>query len=297
MVEYCNVDKREITGYILEPSIILLEYQTNEAIHMISSRKSAVVTGASSGIGAVYADRLAARGYDLILVARRADRLDALATKISAAHGVKVSSIVADLMEDVELARVEKVLATDPDVRILVNNAGLARLKPVAQSSAEETRSQIALNITALTRLTQAALPAFVSRNGGAIINIASVLAVHSWAASSVYSGTKAFVLQYTRGLQQELAETGVKVQLVLPASTATEIWDESGIALSALEKESVMTTENLVDAALAGFDQGESITWPSVADASLWDRYDAARAALFAATQVGRPAPRYAIG
>jgi short-subunit dehydrogenase len=264
---------------------------------MNNARKVAVVTGASSGIGAVYAERLAARGYDLVLVARRADRLEALAAKVSAAHGVKVDSIVADLTKDADLARVEKVLATDAAVRVLVNNAGLARLRPVAQSSAEDTASQIALNITALTRLTAAAVPAFVSRNEGVIINIASVLAVHSWSASSVYSGTKAFVLQYTRGLQQELAETGVKVQLVLPASTATEIWDESGIPLSALEKASVMTTENLVDAALAGLDQGEAVTWPSVADAKLWDTYDAARAALFAATQVGKPAPRYRIG
>ncbi len=264
---------------------------------MTSSRKVAVVTGASSGIGAVYADRLAARGYDLILVARRADRLEALAAKISSAHGVKVNAIVADLTKDADLAKVEKVLATDPAVHILINNAGLARLRPVTQSSAEDTGSQIALNISALTRLTQAAAPAFVARNEGVIINIASVLAVHSMPVSAVYSGTKAFVLQYTRGLQQELAETGVKVQLVLPASTATEIWDESGIPLSALQKESVMTTENMVDAALAGLDQGETITWPSVADAGLWDRYDAARAELFAATQVGKAAPRYHIG
>lgn len=179
---------------------------------------------------------------------------------------------------------------------MLINNAGLARLRPVAQSSAEDTSSQIALNITALTRLTQAALPAFVARNEGAIVNIASVLAIHSMPVSSAYSGTKAFVLQYTRGLQQEPADTRVKVQLVLPASTATEIWDESGIPLSALEKESVMTTENRVDAALTGFDQGEAVTWPSVDDASPWDEYDAARSALFAATQVGKPAARCGI-
>jgi short-subunit dehydrogenase len=264
---------------------------------MASPRKVAVVTGASSGIGAVYADRLAARGYDLVLVARRADRLEALSAKISTAHGVKVDSIVADLTKDADLARVEKVLATDPAVRVLINNAGLARLRSIAEASPEDTSSQIALNITALTRLTQAAVPAFVSRKEGVIVNIASVLSIHSMPVSSVYSGTKAFVLQYTRGLQQELAETGVKVQLVLPASTATEIWDESGIPLSALRKESVMTTENMVDAALAGFDQGETITWPSVADASLWDNYDVARSALFAATQVGTPAPRYNIG
>jgi short-subunit dehydrogenase len=264
---------------------------------MTSSRKVAVVTGASSGIGAVYADRLAARGYDLVLVARRADRLEALSAKVTAAHGVKVHSIVADLTNEADLARVENILATDPAVRVLINNAGLARLKPIAQSSAEDTRSQIALNITAVARLAQAAVPAFVSRKEGVIVNIASVLAIHSIPVSSVYSGTKAFVLQYTRGLQQELAETGVKVQLVLPASTATEIWDESGIPLSALQKEAVMTTENLVDAALAGLDQGETITWPSVADASLWDAYDTARSTLFAATQTGKPAPRYNIG
>jgi short-subunit dehydrogenase len=228
---------------------------------------------------------------------RRVDRLEALAAKISSTHGVTAAIIPADLTQDADLTHVEKVLSTNPDVQVLVNNAGLARLRSVAQSSAQGTSSQIALNIIALTRLTQAVVPAFVSRKQGAIVNIASVLTIHSMAVSAVYSGTKGFVLQYTRGLQQELADTGVKVQLVLPASTATEIWDESGIPLSALQKESVMTTENMVDAALSGFDQGETVTWPSVAGASLWDNYDAARAALFSATQVGKPAPRYKIG
>ena len=259
-------------------------------------KKVALVTGASSGIGAVYADRLAARGYDLILVARRADRLEALCAQVSKAHGIKAEAIVADLTKDQDLARIESVLSTHADLRVLVNNAGLARLAPVAQTSANDARSQIALNITALTRLTQAVVPAFVARNEGVIINIASVLAIHSLPISAVYSGTKAFVLQYSRGLQQELAETGVKVQLVLPASTATELWDASGVPLSALNKESVMTTENMVDAALAGLDLGETITWPSVADASLWEKYEAARAELFASTQAGTPAPRYKV-
>ncbi len=98
---------------------------------------------------------------------------------------------------------------------------------------------------------------------------MASVLAVHSLPISAVYSGTKAYVLAFTRGLQAELAETGVKVQLVLPASTATEIWSEevSGIPLSALRKESIMSAEDMVDASLTGLDNGETITWPSVAD------------------------------
>lgn len=262
-----------------------------------SSRKVALVTGASSGIGAVYADRLAARGYDLILVARRADRLEALCAQVSKAHGVKAEPIPADLTQDQDLARIEKVLATNGDVHVLVNNAGIARLAPAAQTSANDAQSQIALNITALTRLTQAAVPAFVARNQGLIINIASALAVHSLPISAIYSGTKAFVLQYSRGLQQELAETGVKVQLVLPASTATELWDLSGVPLAALNKSTLMTTEHMVDAALAGLDQGEAVTWPSVADETLWEKYDAARSALFAGTQAGKPAPRYKIG
>lgn len=261
-----------------------------------SSQKVALVTGASSGIGAVYADRLAARGYDLILVARRADRLEALCARVSKAHGIKAEPIVADLAKDEDLARIETILSTRADVRVLVNNAGIARLGPLAQRSADDALSQIALNITALTRLTQAVVPAFIGRNQGVIINIASVLAIHSLPISAVYSGTKAFVLQYSRGLQEELAGTGVKVQVVLPASTATEIWDLSGVPLAALNKEALMTTEHMVDAALAGLDQGETITWPSVADASLWEKYDAARSELFANTQVGTPAPRYKI-
>ncbi|PLK47779.1 SDR family oxidoreductase [Uliginosibacterium sp. TH139] len=258
--------------------------------------KTALITGASSGIGAVYADRLAARGYDLILVARRADRLEALCAQLTKTHGIKAEPVAADLTKDQDLARIETLLASREDVQVLVNNAGIARLAPAAQTSANDALSQIALNITALTRLTQAAVPAFVARKQGLIINIASVLAVHSLPISAIYSGTKAYVLQYSRGLQQELAETGVKVQLVLPASTATELWDLSGVPLAALNKDTLMTTEDMVDAALAGLDQGETITWPSVADASLWDKYDAARTALFASTQAGKPAPRYNI-
>ena len=263
---------------------------------MSTSQKSAVVTGASSGIGAVYADRLAARGYNLILVARRAERLAALSEKLSRTYNVSVQVLAADLEKEADLAKVENVLTNDSSVHMLVNNAGLARLLPFAQSSSADTDSQLSLNINALTRLTHAVLPGLLSRNDGIIINIASVLAVHSLPISSVYSGTKAYVLAFSRGLQGELANTGVKVQAVLPASTATEIWSErvSGIPLSALNKDSVMSPEDCVDAALAGLDMGEAVTWPSVADASLWSAFDSARSALFAATQVGSPAPRY---
>ncbi|WP_238377238.1 SDR family NAD(P)-dependent oxidoreductase [Vogesella sp. EB] len=127
----------------------------------------------------------------------------------------------------------------------------------------------------------------------GVIINIASALVLHALPVSAVYSGTKGFVLHFSRGLQQELANTGIRVQVVLPAATATDLWDISGVPLAALAPDTVMSAEHLVDAALAGFDQGESVTLPSMADTALWERYDTARAELFAAMQTGQPAPR----
>jgi uncharacterized protein len=255
--------------------------------------KIAVVTGASSGIGYVYADRLAGRGYNLLLVARRGDRLQQLASKLEKTHGIQAKTLVADLENEADLSQLEAILASNPAIQILVNNAGIAKLKPITETPVNELMSQIMLNIIALTRLTHAVAPAFKARNEGTIINIASVLALHSLPISSVYSGTKAYVLNFSRGLQQEFANTGVKVQVVLPAATATELWDISGVPLAALTEGTVMSTENLVDASLAGLDQGESVTMPSVADAGLWEKYDAARSDLFAATQTSQPAPR----
>lgn len=258
-----------------------------------SSRKIAVVTGASSGIGAVYADRLAKRGYDLVLVARRAERLQALAASIANTHGVHVEPLIADLATEAGQASVEQLLASNPAISILVNNAGIARLAPIAGSPLHDSLSQISLNITALTRLTHAALPGMKSRNEGLIINIASALALHTLPFSSVYSGTKAFVLAFSRGLQQELADSAVKVQVVLPAATATEVWDKSGVPLSALAPESVMQTDAMVDAALYALDQGEDLTMPSLADAEAIERFDSARVALFNTAQTGKVAPR----
>lgn len=260
---------------------------------MTPSPRIAVVTGASSGIGAVYADRIARRGYDLLLVARREDRLRNLAAKLEQTYDIHAEALVADLEQEDDLARLESVLAGNPAIRLLVNNAGIARLSTVAETPVKDSLAQIALNIAAVTRLTHAVLPAFKERNDGAIINVASALALHALPVSSVYSGTKGFVLNFSRGLQQELANTGIRVQVVLPAATATDLWDISGVPLAALAPGTVMSVEHLVDAALAGFDQGESVTLPSMADTSLWQRYDAARSDLFAALQTGKPAPR----
>ena len=264
---------------------------------MSSPNPAAVVTGASSGIGAVYADRVAARGHDLVLVARRAERLRELADCLSAAHGVEVTPVEADLTQEAGLARVEGLLRSDERIALLVNNAGNGKLSSTLDMSDADTAATIALNLIAPTRLARAALPGLVRRKAGGIVNIASVVALNALPITTLYSATKAYLLMFSRGLAAEVADTGVRVQAVLPAGVATEFYDQAGIPLSAFDPAAVMTAEDLVDAALTGFDRGEEVTLPSVHDLALWTEYERARVALFGATQTGQPASRYAVG
>lgn len=261
-----------------------------------ASKGTAVVTGASAGLGKIYADRLAKRGYDLLLVARRADLLDSVATKLAAEHGVKVRTLAADLGATEGVEKVEAGLLRDTSITMLINNAGTSTLAQVGATTIPQLENMTDVNVTALARLSHAALAAFKARNQGTLINIGSVLGFHTLPISSIYSGTKGYVLNFTRGLQEEVAGTNVVVQLVLPSATATDIWELSGVPVSALNPASVMVAEDCVDAALAGLDQGEAITMPSVENMALFAAYEAARLALFAATQNGRPASRYGI-
>lgn len=258
------------------------------------SRPLAAITGASSGIGAVYAEQLAARGHDLLLIARRGDRLDALASRLGQAHGVQVQTQIADLTRPSDLRLVEDRLARAQALELLVNNAGSAKLAAAAQTTADEAEAMVALNVTALTRLTLAALPGMLARSRGRIVNIASVLALHALPTSAVYSGTKAYVLLFSRGLQQELAGSGVSLQIVLPAATDTEIWDRAGMPAHTLPPGTVMQAGDMVQAALAGLERSEAVTLPSLHDAALWDTYEAAASAAFAAVHTDQPAPRY---
>lgn len=260
---------------------------------MSTTNPTALITGASSGIGEVYARRLAARGHDLVLVARRADRLAALANELTETHGIDVRILAADLTTEADLAKVEHLLRTDA-IGILVNNAGMGPIASSAELSDADAATTLALNVTALMRLTRAALPGLRARGTGGIINIGSVMAFHAMPVTSLYSATKAFVLTYSRAIQQELAGTGVHVQAVLPAGTTTEFYETAGVPISAFDPSAFMSAEQLVDAALAGFDRKEEVTLPSVQDEDLWTTYDTARAQLFAGTQHGRPAPRY---
>jgi uncharacterized protein len=263
---------------------------------MTHSLGTALVTGASSGIGAVYADRLAKRGYDLILVARNGERLKTLAARLTSETGRSVKPIGADLEDKASLAKVEAVLRDDPSITLLVNNAGTASLAPLLNADVDQMEALITLNVTALTRLTYAAAPAFVARGGGTIINIGSVVGVVPERLNGVYGASKAYVLALTQSLQHELAEKGVRVQAVLPAATATDIWEKGGLHHSKLTPGTVMSAEDMVDAALVGLDQGEVVTIPPLQDGNDWTRFEAARLVLAPKFANSAPAPRYRV-
>jgi uncharacterized protein len=252
-----------------------------------------LITGASTGIGAVYADRFARRGHELVLVARDRARLERLAESIRAEVGATVTTVVADLNTPDGLARVESRLRDD-SIDILVNNAGRGATTPLVASDAAQMDAMIALNVGALTRLTYAAVPRFIERDRGAIINIASVVAIGPELLNGVYGGTKAYVLALSRSLRKELAGSLVRVQVVLPGATATEFWEHAGTPIERLPASIVMTAEDMVDAALAGFDRGEFVTIPSLPNAADWDVYEAARAALLPNLSRRVPAERY---
>ncbi|WP_186037091.1 SDR family NAD(P)-dependent oxidoreductase [Burkholderia gladioli] len=259
-----------------------------------SPKGTALITGASAGIGAVYADRLAKRGYDLILVARNAERLTALAARLTAETGRSVSTIKADLNDKTDLLKVEGILRDDKTITMLVNNAGVGSVASVLGDNVDEMEAMISLNITALTRLTYAVAPVFTGKGAGTIINISSVVGIAVEMLNGVYSASKSYVLSFGHALQRDLAGKGVRIQTVLPAATATEFWDVAGYAKQK-EAASTMSAADLVDAALAGLDQGELVTIPTLHDGDDWTRWEADRRVLAPKFANAKPAPRYA--
>jgi len=260
------------------------------------NKGTALITGASSGIGAVYADRLARRGYDLIIVARNRGKLDALATRLTNETKRSVEVLPADLNDKRDLVRVEEVLKKDATITLLVNNAGIGTFAPLLNSEVNKMDEMIALNINALTRLTYAAAPGFVARGTGTIVNISSIVAISPEMLNGVYGGSKAYVLAFTHSLQHELASKGIRVQAVLPGATATDFWDTGGMPIHNLPSAIVMTAEDLVDAALSGLDQGELVTIPALPDKEEWDRFEGARRDMSTRLSQTVPAARYGI-
>lgn len=261
---------------------------------MSASKGKALVTGSSSGIGAVYADRLAKQGYDLILVARNESRLKELASRVSKETGRSITTLPADLNDKAALAKVEAVLRDDPTITMLVNNAGIGAVAPLLQANVDKMEEMIDLNVTALTRLTYAAAPAFAARGKGTIINISSTVGISSEALNGVYGATKAYVLALGHSLQHELANKGIRIQTVLPGATATEFWDIAGYPHQNMPASVVMSAEDMVDGSLVGLDNGEVVTIPGLQDGDDWTKFEADRKAISKKFGNSVPAPRY---
>jgi short-subunit dehydrogenase len=254
----------------------------------------ALITGASSGIGATYADRLSKRGYDIVLVARDARALETRADELRRRYGVRAEVLPADLTVKADLLRIEERLAGDSRIAVLVNNAGAAMSGDLASADPDRLENLIQLNVLAPSRLARASLPGFIARRSGTLINVSSVLALAPELLNGVYSATKAYLLNLTLKLQAELAGSGVRVQAVLPGATRTAIWDKSGTGIANLPASMLMDVDEMVDAALVGLVRGEAVTIPSLPDVSEWEAYTAARLKLGPNLSRDRAAPRY---
>jgi hypothetical protein len=250
------------------------------------------ITGASSGIGATYAERFARRGHDLVIVARDKSRLDNLAARLREERNVAVEVLQADLTRPADLSALETRLRDDARIGILINNAGMAQSGGFVAQSPDAIERLIMLNTTALTRLAAAIAPRLVQSGHGAIVNIGSVVGFAPEFGMSIYGASKAFVLFLSQGLNLELSPKGVYVQAVLPASTRTEIWARAGIDVDTLPE--VMEVGELVDAALVGFDRRELVTIPPLHVAGRWDALDNARRGLMSDIRQAHAAERY---
>lgn len=230
----------------------------------------ALVTGASSGIGKAFAERLAADGYELVVVGRRLERLQALAASLPE---TAVEVVVLDLSTDEGIDSIAEVCAARP-LRMLVNNAGVAHYMPMAQLPAGKAREVVNVKVVAPTMLTRAALPGMIERGAGTILNVAGMIAFSGPAPAAppqgqraVYAGTLAHAVAMSQTLHAELEGTGVNVHVVCPGIVATEFHEVQGMDLSALAR---MSAQDVVTAALAGIERGEVVSAPGVEDYTL---------------------------
>jgi uncharacterized protein len=243
--------------------------------------KLALVTGASSGIGKAFAERLAGDGYDLVVVGRRRDRLDDLAGSLT---GVNVRVLAADLSTDEGIETVAEECGSEP-LTMLVNNAGVAHYMPIGDLPADKATELVHVKVVAPTMLIRAAVPGLIARGGGTIINVAGMIAFSGLAAQgllprrAVYAGTLAHLVTMTQVLHEELKSEGVKVQVVCPGVVATEFHERQGLDLSAVPR---MSAEDVVTASLRGLELGEVVCAPGVEDMSLLETVFSAELAAF---------------
>lgn len=252
------------------------------------TRPCALITGASSGLGEAFAERLAADGHDLLAVARREARLQALADRLRDAHGAATQVLVADLTAPDDLRRVEARVAAGPALDLLVNNAGFGGYRPFLELDPDRAEELIRLQVLAVTRLARAALPAMVARGRGAVINVSSQLAFSAALPSpplppgrAVYAATKAYVNAFTQLLHGELAGTGVRVQALCPGVMRKEFYARVGIDVARVPVRPMEPSE-VAGASLAALQRGEVLCVPGLDDASALDRVRAAERRIF---------------
>ncbi|MFC8373701.1 SDR family NAD(P)-dependent oxidoreductase [Streptomyces sp. NPDC057239] len=266
---------------------------------MSTRHGTALVTGASSGIGAAYAGRLASHGWDTVLVARRGQRLDDLAQRLREGTGTVVETLVADLSEPGDLARVTRRAAAGDDIGFLLNNAGINGYGPFAGLEPELMTKILDLNVLAVTALTRAAVPGMLERGRGTLVNVASQLAFagalppHPLPERAVYGGTKGYVVTFTRTLAAELAGTPLRIQVLCPGLTATEFHRSRGDEPVPGRNQSVhedggMPVDQVVDASLAALDTGEVVCVPGLEDPAPVDSLAEAELAIRTAARRG---------
>jgi uncharacterized protein len=257
------------------------------------SRPLALVTGASSGIGAAYAERLARDGYDLILVARRRERLEVLAERLRHETDTNAEPLVADLTDAGALSQLESRVADDARLTLVVNNAGFGGYRPFVEVELAVIEELIGVHVSAVTRLTRAVLPGMVHRGKGAVVNVASILALsgalppNPLPYRAVYAGAKAFIVAFTEALAGELAQSGVHVQACLPGLVDTEYHALVGRDPSKMPP--MMQPADVVAASVVALAHGEVVCLPGLEDAALFEHLaDARRSVMISA---GKPA------
>ena len=221
------------------------------------SDRTALITGASSGIGRAFANRLARDGYRLILVARRADRLEALAKEFGEQYGAGFEVFPADLTRSEELLAVEDRIAGEPGLELVINNAGFGTVGRFAELDADGEEAEVRLNVLAPLRIARAALPGMIERGRGGIVNVSSMAGFAPAPYMATYAATKAFVTSFSEGLHDELEGTGVRVQALCPGFTRTEFQDVAGAGTDEIPNFAWQEAEEVVDASLAGLEKG----------------------------------------
>ena len=228
-------------------------------------RPVALITGASSGIGAEFATQLAGRGFDLILVARRLDRLDQLAKQLRQSRGIDVENLTADLTRDDDLARVAQRIADAPALELLVNNAGFGTVGKFHKADLRSQDQMHRLHVLTTVHLTHAALRGMVERRRGGVINVSSVAAFWQAPGSVSYCATKCWMNSFTEGLAMELQsmESPVKVQALCPGYTLSEFHDVARVDRKTIPASLWMQAADVVAASLDGLDRGDTIVVP----------------------------------